>query len=876
MGRTRAMRFGCVLLGVLAILPAHAQFLEGSLVRLDFEPATYALVSLTDKENAFSLSFYGEAPLWRLIVMDTSAAPPNVDWSADFDEVWATSVAGYRSSSLVDTGTVRTLHLDWTAFPLPNGGHATVNVEVTLPVDSFESQWQATVTTSGMGDALWRLDFPVFMLNPIGDTPENDIAAVPIHSGLLVRNPHVNSVAGGTGASELRDDMGLPGNHPGSWEMQWMQVYDEDSRQGLFLRSTDSVGYTKGLTMIPYLGRTLLLWRHYPAGNTSPNVTYTPPYDVRLRPLVGDWFDAARSYRSWLLAQPWCSRGPIRTRTDFPHDLGESLAISLFTELDTFSSASEVVASVQGWQDFFGEGIVASHLRGWGSGLPDAAIPQEFVDGVAELNARGIHSSPYTNTHGWPQGASDDGSGTRADGVAKTLNGAWFYSPEFSEWKMCVGSEAWRGKYVSITSALVDAGTTDQYCDLYPSSRLCFDPGHGHPGGGGRWWIDGYRSQIAAARAAARAVRPEFAMTPEHRSDTGIDLFDAYSVNYWSYGDDVFRGSVETGIPIPIIAATIHDYIGCLGGTQVPYSVIGSLHFRFAQGWGFVHGNVATIYEDKAPSIAPFSQDKLRDFEYLRELIRYRHAVPELLVYGEYLRPPDTGSGTQDVVMFGEAFAQPVILGSAFRAADGTLGVFMTNYNLAPHTADFTVNRSDYSLGTGTYEIYSVTPQGRLFYGGFRGSDYTRKWILEAGGILMLEILPASDTDADGMSDAWESTHSFNINSPADALDDEDQDSLSNLEEFQNGTDPYLADSDNDGFSDSEEVSYGSDPRTDESHSEPEVTVPAISLIMTLALLLALMALGTANHVVFAKTPSNRSLHDIPVGSDRGKSQESK
>lgn len=69
-----------------------------SYVRLDFNPANYALTGLTDKDNSFSLSFYTQTLLWRLIILDTSASPPNVDWEDDFDEVWATSVAPARSA----------------------------------------------------------------------------------------------------------------------------------------------------------------------------------------------------------------------------------------------------------------------------------------------------------------------------------------------------------------------------------------------------------------------------------------------------------------------------------------------------------------------------------------------------------------------------------------------------------------------------------------------------------------------------------------------------------------------------------------------------------------------------------------------------------
>lgn len=68
------------------------------------------------------------------------------------------------------------------------------------------------------------------------------------------------------------------------------------------------------------------------------------------------------------------------------------------------------------------------------------------------------------------------------------------------------------------------------------------------------------------------------------------------------------------------------------------------------------------------------------------------------------------------------------------------------------------------------------------------------------------------DTDEDGMSDVWETTHGFNLNSAADAALNADNDGLSNLREFLAGTNPHDADSDDDLAQDGAEEDAGSDP----------------------------------------------------------------
>lgn len=63
------------------------------------------------------------------------------------------------------------------------------------------------------------------------------------------------------------------------------------------------------------------------------------------------------------------------------------------------------------------------------------------------------------------------------------------------------------------------------------------------------------------------------------------------------------------------------------------------------------------------------------------------------------------------------------------------------------------------------------------------------------------------DTDGDGMPDYFERSYSFlDPNNPADAALDEDNDGLTNLEEFENGTRPDLADTDGDTVPDGAEV----------------------------------------------------------------------
>jgi len=68
------------------------------------------------------------------------------------------------------------------------------------------------------------------------------------------------------------------------------------------------------------------------------------------------------------------------------------------------------------------------------------------------------------------------------------------------------------------------------------------------------------------------------------------------------------------------------------------------------------------------------------------------------------------------------------------------------------------------------------------------------------------------DSDADGMSDVWETKYGLNPQDASDANNDPDDDGLSSLLEFQKNTNPHNSDTDGDGFSDGYEVAENSDP----------------------------------------------------------------
>ena len=76
------------------------------------------------------------------------------------------------------------------------------------------------------------------------------------------------------------------------------------------------------------------------------------------------------------------------------------------------------------------------------------------------------------------------------------------------------------------------------------------------------------------------------------------------------------------------------------------------------------------------------------------------------------------------------------------------------------------------------------------------------------------------DPDSDGMPDIWEVANFGNIT--RDGTSDYDNDGLTDLEEYENGTNPVNTDTDGDMMPDGWEVEYGLDPFADDASGDAD------------------------------------------------------
>ena len=105
----------------------------------------------------------------------------------------------------------------------------------------------------------------------------------------------------------------------------------------------------------------------------------------------------------------------------------------------------------------------------------------------------------------------------------------------------------------------------------------------------------------------------------------------------------------------------------------------------------------------------------------------------------------------------------------------------------------------------------------------------TNNVVTDFVGINGFDLIPATDTDGDGLTDDYENEHGLDPN-VADSGDDEDMDDLTNLEEFLIGTKPNDDDTDDDGGKDGAEIDAGSNPFVQDTDGDGLLDGPELDL----------------------------------------------
>ncbi len=666
------------------------------------------LISIYDraKKREFLAPDISRAPLWQIAVRQNGSGMAVTNLNA-----------GKGLVSRSDTG----LEFVWK-------GELETHVRVSLPADSPRLRMRLSSTVRRQGLGIQSVTFPdVAGVLPISEGGRDDLMLDTWSIGDLKPSPLVSG-------SSLRLE------YPAC--MQFMAIYAGGT--GIYAAEEDPQANVKSFSWdvspdsgsLSYsVSHPVLGW-----GGNDPVTSYTSPGDVVIGPFKGDWYDACQIYRKWALTAPWTAKGPMHKRADYPKWLADMPYWTIADYGDETGLEREIKKL-----EYFGLPVGASHVYGYYFPLhqddryPEYTPPKLGSAGlrnaVKDMHKRGMRSVPYINGWVWDQDTeSYFAEDARNKSAMKTKDGGEIVMDSYGHGQklvgMCPGAPAWQQKMVDVSKDLVGRYDFDgiYYDFLTIHTTDCFNPAHGHPIAGGNFWTSSVRRLYADCRRELKKLRPDAMMTAEDNSEYVIDLLDS--------GLSLGKGHSQA----PLFNAVYHGYTLLFGGGSMTGSD------PCLQGRWWLTGNQNGWAG--ADGAYPFTTDEKlkRDGEYYKRLLycHYNFARP-YLAYGTMLRPPRV-TGDMPTVS-GESsyrkFTFPVIDGTAWKAPDGSVGVFFLNYGENAQKFSWSVDLAQYAgWGKGArVRLSRWTEDNKVTQiATVSGGKLTREDALDGRGILALKL----------------------------------------------------------------------------------------------------------------------------------------
>lgn len=654
-------------------------------------------------------------------------------WKADFRPPFQVSAEGEESSEQAtvsvsnlapgvlgatysENGPEQVLTFTWRELDIAEEkGVLDVTVRVVLPAGSAASRWTIEMDNRSRYYGLWQVHFPY-------------LATVCPRGTADVLQPR-----GNWGGTLIRhSETALNAAYPSAACPVQFMAFMRD-RAGLYLAAHDDGARAKELRITSEQDATFTT---YAENMGVPGSDVAAPFPFIVGAYTGDWWEAARLYRRWTVQQTWTRRGWIRERTDFPE---------LFRNMGLWMLLSGPVESVEPVMLRAAELCdvpIGVHWYNWHQIPFDNSYPEYFptkegfADAVRRLTARGQLVMPYINGRLWDQDIPSFPAEGRAGACRQPSQEVYteVYGSGRKLSPMCPATTLWQDRVNEICRRLIEeCGVNGIYLDQIGAARprICFDAAHGHPLGGGRHWVDGYRVMLdrAKALAAAKGVT----LTTENTAEPYMDNIDGYLA--WVQRNDT---------DVPLLPAVYSGYTIYFTSPQDPKDDLTG--FCMAQGRDFLWGcqlgwNAGWILEET-------HRAKL---EFQLELCRIRRTAADFLVYGELLDEirPTRPLPTVTASWFRRkehSATLPAVQGTFWRSGAGHLGVFLVNYTDTAREICYTLS-PDQWLGGGmkenTWLIARITGRGQAPWQLVEGDAVVRTDLLQPRECVAFSIQPA-------------------------------------------------------------------------------------------------------------------------------------
>jgi hypothetical protein len=601
--------------------PLASAVLAAGDLRMSMERTSEGLrmASLTDAATGVQLLAAQPAPLFSLTLREGLAG---AEAKLGADAGWTrVDIAAAREKELT---------LQWFAAKDPR----LAGIQVTARARADERMpaicWRLDIQNTNPRWGVWRVVFPQAAVADFGASGRV----------FLPRGPGEVQPCLWSRPFAFRD------TYPGAWmTMQFMAAYDPAHKTGLYLGLHDPTGGTKDLAVesrpkekavamqfdvpVPDMGR--------------PGVAVRLEGEAVWRLLRGDWFDAAVAYRDWVRRQAgwYPTLGPDgRTDTTPAMRLLDAWALGGADPWPTGGQPSaEKLNEVKQFAKRLGPPI-GMHWYGWHQNPFDNDYPHYFpaksgfTEAVADLQRSGVLVMPYINGRLWDtrdRGVEDfEFTRVAKPFTAKDERGHVVieeYGSKESDGStvrfavMCPATKFWQDRVHAITMQLYKQyGVRGVYIDQIAASaaRLCFDPSHSHPLGGGHWWADGYRQMLDRIR---RDMPQGAFLTTECNAEAYVRWFDGYLTWHWQYDGQVPAFPAVYGGALQMFGRSYGG--GPTRDLALRMKAAQQLNFGEQIGW-----------------IGPNLIGEKSNFAFFQSVVQLRRRLGRYFAAGEMARPP--------------------------------------------------------------------------------------------------------------------------------------------------------------------------------------------------------------------------------------------
>lgn len=607
---------------------------------------------------------------------------------------------------------------------------------------SFTSHVENTSQTS-----VAYAEYPV--IGGIASLGEDSALAHSYVTGLLIHDPHKNFVGDGDG---LRY-MPYPESFSGA-TMQFFTYYAK-GKGGLYVAAMDGESHQKWLNMYK-MDRNLEISHMYGYEDVRVGNSLQAEYPFVLKLISGDreWYEAADLYKQWATQQYWCERGPAQQRTD------EQKAAWLLEDIGLSTFGISASHDRSDWIRLYHEVANTNVFHILGPDWPK--VDQNFYNSVpggmkdwfpTRFNANNLQAIQELGDRFAPFEFDFLVDPNKSDSQNLKENLQLFPNPTLSHDgytfnMLCPATEYTQDLHSERDlEAYQETKVDSMYYDISANNliKICMNPSHGHPVGGGIAITKGYQATYEKTRAAITQASGRYTpLGTEMINEVFLQELDYYQARAWAQPCSAletwpFRSLMKNGQAemIPMFTYVYNEYgIVRLDGWGKLVDEIGDLYYHTVAktyAWGglyelnYEYSPMEKLNGSEPPPEEHYYRFKPRGYEYsaekgeyLRQFAALRTGVGNrFLAYGTMQQPLTLQSPAVKMKWFmfnhtaderGTYQAPALVQGAWKSTMDGktSLGFVIANTSSQPVAIDTMIDPMAYGLD-GEYDARILT-----------------------------------------------------------------------------------------------------------------------------------------------------------------------